>query len=129
MKTRHSYPALLTLFFFVRALAVADLSVSPKAPAEINGVVVDWQDARIVNASVVIEGNNFRSATASNEIGEFRMVLPVGTYKITVTRPTFKTYVIKKLRVLQSNNAVLKITMKVKSATSGGKCPKGHICL
>ena len=128
MKMRHSYAALLILFLFVRTLAVVDL-VSSKAAAEINGIVVDWQDARIVNASVVIEGNNFRSAIASNEIGEFRMVLPAGTYKLTVSQPGFKTYVIKKLRILESNNAVLKITMKVKSETSGGKCPKGHICL
>ena len=118
MKLRYSYAALLILFLFVPGLAFAGLSVSPEAATEINGVVVDWQDARIVNASVVIEGNNFRSATASNQIGEFRMVLPVGTYKLTVSHPTFKTYVIKKLRILESNNAVLKITMKVKSPTS-----------
>jgi Carboxypeptidase regulatory-like domain len=93
-------------------------------------VVFDWQDARIIDASIVIEGKNFRRSLVADNNGEFRIALPLGTYKVIVKHPVFKTYVIKKLKVSEATNSALKVQLKVKSPTaSGGKCPKGQLCL
>jgi len=96
----------------------------------VRGVIVDWQDARIVNASIVVEGTNFRRELASDESGEFKVALPTGTYRVSVSHPVFKTHVIKKFKVPGSGLPVLRVMLKVKTASEGGgKCPKGRICL
>ena len=113
----------------MRAEAVDAQSVA-QHEVELRGVVVDWQDARIIDASIIIEGKNFRRSLIVDNTGEFRIALPVGTYRVTVKHATFKTYVIKKLKVSEVTNPELKVQLKVKTPmASGGKCPKGQLCL
>jgi len=98
--------------------------------AVLRGMIVDWQDAGISNASVIVESKNFRREIAANESGEFKVELPIGTYRVTVSHPVFKTRVIKKLTVPGAELPALKVTLKVKTATEGGgKCSKGRVCL
>ena len=125
MKLRHSFAASLLLLVFMRAQAIDAQGVVAEHEVELKGVVVDWQDARIIDASIIIEGKNFRRSLVADNIGEFRIAVPVGTYKLRVKHPTFKTYVIKKLKVSEAGNQ-----LKIKPAlTSGVKCPKGQLCL
>lgn len=124
MKLRYCFAASLLLLVFMQADAIAAQEV------ELKGVIVDWQDAVILDVSITIEGKNFSRSLVSDENGEFRTALPVGTYKLTVKHPVFKTYVIKKLKVPEATNSKLKVQLKVKTAlASGGKCPKGQLCL
>jgi len=127
MKLKIYFAASILLLLFMRVEAQ---SVVAEQEVELKGVIVDWQDARIIDASIFIEGKNLRRSLGTNDIGEFRVALPVGTYKLTVKQPVFKTYVIKKLKVSEAINPALKIQLKIKIATAGGgKCSKGHLCL
>jgi hypothetical protein len=92
----------------MRVEAIDAQNVIAGQEVELKGVVVDWQDAVILDVSITIEGKNFSRSLVSDSNGEFRAALPVGTYKVTVKHPHFKTYVIKKLKVSEANNPVLK---------------------
>jgi len=114
----------------MRAEAIDAQSVVAQQEVELRGVIVDWQDARIIDASIIIEGKNFRRSLVADNIGEFRIALPVGTYKLSVKHPTFKTYVINKLKASETINPVLKVQLKVKTPTpGGGKCRKAAMSI
>lgn len=126
MKSRFCFVSLLLLLF----MHADAQSVVAEHEVELKGVIVDWQDAVILNVSITIEGKNFSRSLVSDGNGEFRATLPVGTYKVTVRHPHFKTYVIKKLKVSEAGNSALKVQLKIKpELTSGVKCPKGQLCL
>ena len=80
--------ALLLLVGSMRADASVQSTVTAEPLGRIKGVVVDWQDARVVNALIIVEGKNTRREFASNEDGEFKIELPKGIYRIKVTHPT-----------------------------------------
>ena len=130
MKLKYFFAASLLLLVFMRAEAIDAQTVVAEHEVELKGVIVDWQDARIIDVSIIIEGKNFRRSLVSDGNGEFRTLLPVGSYKVSVKHPVFKTYVIKKLKVSEVTNSVLKVQLKVKTPlASGGKCPRGQLCL
>ena len=127
MKLKYCFAVSLLLLLFMQADAQ---TVVAEQDVELKGVIVDWQDAVILNVSITIEGKNFSRSLVSDGNGEFRTLLPAGTYKVTVKQPAFKTYVIKKLKVSEAGNSPLKVQLKVKPALTGGvKCPKGQLCL
>jgi len=130
MKLKYCFAASLLLLLFMRVEAIDAESVVAEHEVELKGVIVDWQDARIINVSIIIEGKDFRRSLVSDDNGEFRTLLPVDTYKVSVKHPLFKTHVIKKLKVSEAGNSPLKVQLKIKPAlTSGVKCPKGQLCL
>ena len=120
----------LVLVSSIRAAAYLQFRTSGESERHVKGMIVDWQDARVVNASILFEGKNFRRELASDEAGEFTVTLPIGTYRVRVSHPVFKPYVIKNFKVSASETPILKIRLNVKTPlASGGKCPKGHLCL
>jgi hypothetical protein len=128
MKLKYCFA--VSLFLFMQSDAINALSVVAEQEVELKGVILDWQDARIIDASIIIEGKNLRRSLESNNEGEFKISLPVGTYKLSVRHPVFKTYMIKKLKVSEATNSVLKVQLNIKTPlASGGKCPKGQLCL
>ncbi|HSE25723.1 MAG TPA: carboxypeptidase-like regulatory domain-containing protein [Pyrinomonadaceae bacterium] len=130
MKKSCSFVVLTILIGYHCAWANSGLRADAESEAQVKGVIVDWQDARIVNASIRIEAKNFRRDLNSDESGEFNVMLPIGTYRISVSHPVFKTFVIKKLTVSGSGMSGLRVILRVKTPTaSGGKCPKGSLCL
>ena len=127
MKLKYCFAASLLLLLFMQADAQ---SVVAEQEVEVKGVIVDWQDARIIDVSIIIEGKNFRRSLVSDGNGEFRTLLAAGTYKVSVNHPAFKTDVIKKLKVSEAGTSALKVQLKIKpELTSGVKCPKGQLCL
>ena len=82
------------LVLVVGALTVS--SFSQKITGDISGDVTDSTGAVVPNAAVTAEnvGTHLtRSATANNS-GSFRITdLPIGTYKVSVSAPNFKTTV------------------------------------
>ena len=130
VKLKYCFAVSLLLLLFMQAEAIDAQSGVAEQEVELKGVIVDWQDARIIDVSIIIEGKNFRRSLVSDDKGEFRTLLPADTYKVSVKHPHFKTYVIKKLKVSEITNSVLKVQLKVKTPlASGGKCPKGQLCL
>src|SRR5579859_2767138 len=62
----------------------------------IEGVVIDQTDRAVANAEVTITnlGTNFRRVLHTDDEGRFRgLLLPLGTYRITVKAPNFGTLV------------------------------------
>jgi hypothetical protein len=130
MKKSCCFVVLTILIGFHCAWANRGPSADAESDAHVSGVIVDWQDARIVNASIRIEAKNFRRELNSDQSGEFNVVLPIGIYRISVSHPVFKTFVIKKLKVSGSGMSRLRVMLRVKTPTaSGGKCPKGSLYL
>jgi hypothetical protein len=90
--------ALRRFGFVVRLLSVLLLFVSWSSAQVQNGqfagVVTDPTGAAIANAKVTVSNpsTNFTDTTATNQSGLYNLKeLPVGTYKITVEAPGFKT--------------------------------------
>jgi len=90
--------ALQRFGFVVRLLSVLLLFVSWSSAQVQNGqfagVVTDPTGAAIANAKVTVSNpsTNFTDTTATNQSGLYDLKeLPVGTYKITVEAPGFKT--------------------------------------
>ena len=132
MKLKCLFAELVLLLFVGSMLVEADgqSTVTAEPLGQIKGVVFDWQDARVVNALITVEGKNTKRELASNEAGEFKIELPNGIYRIKVTHPTFRTRVIKKLKVCATQPRILSVRLRLKRASaSGGNCPKGSICL
>jgi len=97
--------------------------------AKTAGVIVDWQDARIPDAFILVEGKSFRRELRSDGLGEFTTELPIGSYRLTIRHPTFKTRKIK-LKVTRPSPQIVKVSLQVKTAqASGGKCRKDSLCL
>jgi|SRR5215813_5940130 len=100
-----------------------------ESKGQIKGVITDSRDVRVAKASILIEGNDVRREIASDESGNFSVAVPIGTYRLTVRHPTFRTYVIKDLKVSESGARILKIKLKVKTpVTNGGKCVQTRPC-
>jgi hypothetical protein len=128
--TKSRFLAALTLLICSSfALANRKPSARTEEEVQLKGVIVDWQDARIVNASILIEAKSFRRELNSDQLGEFSTPLPIGTYRITVSHPVFKTSVIRKLKLFGSDIRLVKVMLKVKAPPTSGKCPKGSLCL
>lgn len=121
--------ALILLISSNSALANRNPTVRSETDVQVNGVIVDWADARIVNASILIEAKGFRRVLQSDQEGQFSTRLPNGTYMISVSHPVFKISVIKKVKVFGADIRLAKIVLKVKSQPTSGKCPKGGLCL
>jgi len=131
MRLRFIWAALLALMVANSSSAEHNQrKLESESLAQTTGVIVDWQDARITDAFILFEGKNFRREIRSDGQGEFSAELPTGSYRVTIRHPTFKTRVIKALKVSSSIPPMLKIRLQVKmTQASGGKCPKGQLCL
>ena len=86
---------LLLLIGIATSLALGLVSKSNTSGAQPYGVfrgrIVDAHDNIIRGASVSIEGPNYARAVKPNPAGHFGIELPVGVYKITVTKSGFAT--------------------------------------
>ncbi len=87
-----SFRAIAALF----ACAVTLFGQSQANTGVIEGVVTDQTDRAIPNAQVTItnEGTNFSRTVQSDDEGRFRgLLLPLGTYRVTVKAPNFGSLV------------------------------------
>jgi hypothetical protein len=63
------------------------------------GVIIDTKGKRIRGASVIISGPDIKQEIKPKREGYFEITLPVGKYKITVTKIGFATYTLTELEV------------------------------
>ena len=111
-----AYIATLLILFGLAAVEPrAYAKASSGDVAQVHGVVLDQMDAVIVGASILIEATDFRQQLNINEAGEFYAKLPDGQFRLSVTHPGFKTFVIKKLQVTGASKSGLRIVLKVKT--------------
>jgi hypothetical protein len=94
MKSHH-YSIRLLLFGLTFLLFAATNMVAQQITATISGIVTDTSGSVVSNAHVVATntGTNAALAADSNAAGEYRInLLPVGTYRLKISAPGFKTY-------------------------------------
>ena len=71
-------------------LLITPLLVVGQHPGEkLRGVIVDQMNARVARAKVLIVSGSHRREVFSNEMGEFSVEVPSGTYQITICQPRF----------------------------------------
>ena len=119
--------ALRRFGFVVRLLSVSLLFVSWSSAQVQNGqfagVVIDPTGAAIANAKVTVSNpsTNFTDTTATNQSGLYNLKeLPVGTYKITVEAPGFKT--VSNNGVSVNAGTVAHLDFKMQVGTSSMTC-------
>lgn len=83
-------------------------------PGKIVGTVLDKNDARIVGATIKIEGAQFNHATLSDEEGNFNVRLPAGVYKLSVEMDGFKRVLLAPFRVKGGGLESVSIHMEIK---------------
>lgn len=64
-------------------------SFTSKQTVQLSGTVVDMNESRVSGATVTVEGEGLTRGVATSEDGTYKIELPVGTYRIKVTRPGF----------------------------------------
>jgi hypothetical protein len=104
----------------LQASSIAQSASPKRLIGKLEGVVVDTNEARIVKASVKIEGRRIKREVISNEEGLFQVELPVGMYQITVYSPGFGVFQRKGVKVQANSTTKVEIPLKVAAV---GPCP------
>ncbi len=102
----------LCLFSFVLHAQHSHPS-SVSQSGKIAGVVLDINDARIADATVIIERAKFKRELRSGDAGEFEIELPAGVYQITVEKHGFNRFVVESLKVKPKVTEMINIHMNV----------------
>lgn len=111
--------AFVTCVLLLISPAAQAASSGPSA-GRVEGVVADQNDARVVNASVKVEGRRIRRELRTDEEGRFHVELPAGVYRVTVYSPGFGLFRQKGVRVQAGVTATVRVALKVAAA---GPCP------
>ncbi|PWT88418.1 MAG: hypothetical protein C5B55_13110, partial [Blastocatellia bacterium] len=75
----------------------------------LRGVISDKNHARVASATITIDGTGTHRQLTSDETGSFQEQLPEGVYRVVVSAPGFKQYIIESLRVAPNTRNVLNI--------------------
>lgn len=92
----HSYGIRSVLFGMALSLLTVATTSAQQITATLSGIVTDASGSVVPNAHVVATNISTNTALAadSNATGEYRInLLPVGTYTLKVSAPSFKTFV------------------------------------
>lgn len=114
---------LKTIFIFLPLLSVALFATTEQSlssvqaqksqTSKIVGVVLDANNARIVNATIKIENASLSREVQSGEEGDFEFELPAGTYQITVEKDGFHRFEIADFRAKAKSSKRIKIQLEV----------------
>ena len=81
--------------------------------SRIAGVVLDKNDARIVNAAIVIENRVYHRQLRSDGEAGFEIDLPPGIYQITVQGQGFRKFQFSRFRAKAGVQELVNIHMKL----------------
>lgn len=95
--------------------------------SSLKGTVLDQMGARVAHAKIIVKSKVIERELESDEIGNFSLQLPRGTYQIVIESPGFKVAKLSKVRV-GAGVAEIEVVLKVKEIKYG-KCPKGKTCI
>ena len=112
-----SVPLILIACVLLNAAPNLHQSSAAQPTGKLRGVILDLRDARVANASIMIENKNVIYGLKSDEEGKFEIDVPVGVYQIKVESPCFRKFRRKNLGV--SPNAVQEINIVLESAICG----------
>lgn len=109
------------------ALAVLVIIGSLAGDGSLQGIVVDWQEARIPGAQVLVVGKRLKGEMRTDAKGEFEIQLPAGKYRVEVRTPGFKPFVKKGIKIPDGAPVSLRIPLSVVQFNL--KCPRDGVCL
>lgn len=88
-------------------------SAAEQQTGKIIGVILDANDARVVNATVLIDNGKVKREVKSGEEGEFEVWLPAGRYRITVEANGFRRFVHPPVKVKAKVTKTINIHLEV----------------
>lgn len=115
---------LLALCLLVGCQIVGD---AQSTETSVKGVVLDVMGARVGRAKITVSSKTIKRELESDEIGNFNVALPPGTYQVVIESPGFRVAKLSKVRVREGMSEI-SVVLKVKEMKFG-KCPKGQICV
>ncbi len=93
----------------------------------VKGIVVDWQYALILPATIVFVGTSLKEEVRVDHEGSYETALPAGDYLVKATAPGFLERRVR-FRVQPNNVRTLNMMLDVRPMKIG-KCPRGSLCL
>ena len=111
----------LACWMWLVVLIAFSVSAQNVATADLRGRVKDPAGAVITNATLTIrdEAKSFERSTTSDSEGEYQFVLlPPGTYKLTVEAPGFSKLSANNINLTVGQSAQLPVSMKLASAAA-----------
>lgn len=108
----------VVVIILVAGVALSSEIVRPaptaRRPAgKIVGVILDAYDARVVNATVKVEGGQIKREVESSDEGDFEISLPAGSYQMTIEANGFRRFIYSPLKVKQNETEMINIHLKV----------------
>jgi carboxypeptidase family protein len=105
---------IMAAFLFVGLLGSAGMAsgTSPRV-GRLKGIVLDVNNARVVNAVVMVQAGDVKRRVLSNDEGRFEISLPPGTYQITVKADGFRQFTSPLLRVVPGKSRAFDIRLIV----------------
>lgn len=79
----------------------------------VTGVILDANDARVVDATVRIESGKIKRKIKSDQAGKFEIWLPAGSYRMTVEANGFRRFVSSPLVVKPHETEKINIHLEV----------------
>jgi hypothetical protein len=123
MKRKNLLTIYACLILFSTALSNPTYSwqSSAKQPmGKIKGLVLDRNDARVVDATIIIESSpkvGFKRQLKSGETGDFEIKVPAGVYYITVEANGFRRFEGWELKVNPKVTEMINIHLEVATYT------------
>jgi hypothetical protein len=91
-KTASIVCVLLLVGVVLGACAIGLVAAASDRNGKVAGLVLDANDARIVNAAVTLEHGRIKRRLKSDDKGEFGVALPPGNYQLTVEADGFRKF-------------------------------------
>ncbi len=105
------YSVMLLLVFLVGTVAPA--FAQGETTGIIEGTVADSTGAVVPGATVKVEGNAFNRSVTTDDKGFFRVSqVPPGTYKVSISAPSFTTGIVENLVVTLGKATVVEVPMQ-----------------
>jgi outer membrane receptor protein involved in Fe transport len=114
--TRHFFTTAVAAIFFLPGFFAASLRAQSISTAELHGTVHDPSGAVVPNAAVTIDdpSKGFSRSTTSDSQGDYQLLLlPPGTYTVTVTATGFAKLIEKNVVLTVGERAELRLTLTI----------------
>jgi hypothetical protein len=86
---------------------------SEPVTGKLMGLILDANDARVVNATVRITRPKIKREIKSGQEGEFEVEMPAGSYQITVEANGFRRFVYSPFKIKSNVSEMINIHLEV----------------
>lgn len=114
---RHVMRTFLVLLAFV---ALMGIQLFAQTTGSLRGSVMDPSGAAVPDATVLVqlEGSSLRRETITSDVGEYRVLaLPVGMYRVEISKSGFKTFVRTNVQIRIDGSTTLDTILEIGDVT------------